>query len=156
MKPVNRFEKFVMPAVDGCHYWIGAISNRGRGRFSYNGVNCLAPRIAYEFYKGVIPDGLFVCHSCDNGLCVNPDHLFLGTNQDNINDKVKRGRQSRLHGSTNPNAKLIDSDVINIFQLKGNKSATDVAFQYKVYPKTILDIWNGLSWRNLNLLQNEK
>lgn len=80
----------------GCWIWEGpAWSGRG-GRFygcaSFQGRDRLAHRVSFEAFKGPITDGLFVCHRCDNTLCVNPDHLFLGTNRDNMQDMVRKGR----------------------------------------------------------------
>jgi hypothetical protein len=65
---------------------------RGYGRFDVRGWPVYAHRIAWVIAFGVIPDGLYVCHSCDNPPCVNPAHLFLGTAKDNMQDKVRKGR----------------------------------------------------------------
>lgn len=75
----------------GCYLWTAAISG-GYGKANYRGHRDLAHRMSYFFAKGPIPQGLFVCHHCDNPPCINPDHLFLGTALDNAADMIRKGR----------------------------------------------------------------
>jgi len=95
MTNIEKFESKIYYAIDGCWYWIGNTMKDGYGAF-YTPENPMmkAHRFSYQLYKGSA-DGLFVCHSCDNPLCVNPDHLFLGTLQDNLLDMRKKGRGPR-------------------------------------------------------------
>ena len=94
--PEERFRKFYVEGdPDDCWLWLGGTASKGYGHFSMGGrggkqVN--AHRAAYEFHYGPIPEGMLVCHSCDNPPCVNWNHLFLGTHQDNVRDMWAKGR----------------------------------------------------------------
>lgn len=88
----ERFERYIYYSIDGCHYWLGGLSKYGYGKFTINKKSVVASRAAYQIYIGPIPNGLLACHRCDNPGCVNPDHLFIGTHQENLNDMSIKGR----------------------------------------------------------------
>ena len=78
---------------DECWNWMGALNNYGCARFWVSGSTVVyASRYSYELHNGAIPTGMQVCHHCDNPACVNPAHLWLGTNMDNVDDKMLKGR----------------------------------------------------------------
>ncbi|TCM21521.1 HNH endonuclease [Novosphingobium sp. PhB165] len=89
---------------DGCWEWIGAIDRDGYGIFSYAGKTYRAHRIAMQL-DGRDPGDMMACHHCDNPVCVRPDHLFAGTNADNMQDMVAKGRNPNRFGANNPNFK---------------------------------------------------
>lgn len=89
----ERFWEKVVTSPDSCWLWTGAQSPRGYGAFVVSrGDVRTASRVSWELVNGPIPDGLWVLHRCDNPPCVNPDHLFLGTHQDNMDDMAQKGR----------------------------------------------------------------
>lgn len=145
----ERFWANTMPEPNtGCVLWMGATSRPGfktsvgYGELSEGGKVLRAHRVAWELTRGPIPDGLFVLHRCDVTCCVNPDHLFLGTNADNVADKVAKGRQPR--GETSHRAKLTREDAHRILNTPG--SSMRVASMFGVSHRTVLDIRNGSHW----------
>ena len=90
--PEERFhEKYIKDPDTSCWIWTGCTSN-GYGRIYYKGRLDLAPRVSWKLHNGPIPEGKLVCHHCDTPPCVNPDHLFIGTQKDNMTDAREKGR----------------------------------------------------------------
>ena len=78
-----------------CWEWTGSTTEFGYGAIYWEGKQRVAHRMAFEAWKKTIPEGMLVCHKCDNPKCVNPSHLFLGTHQDNAADRNSKGRQAK-------------------------------------------------------------
>lgn len=86
------FSKVTIPRYLGCWEWGAQLNVSGYGVVKIGGNPQMAHRVSYKFFHGDIPDGMSVCHKCDNPVCINPKHLFLGTHQDNMDDMYKKGR----------------------------------------------------------------
>jgi hypothetical protein len=153
----ENFEKYFDPIVihDACWLWKGCRDKDGYGKLtvmrpsgksSYRPVG--AHRISWEIHFGEIPEGMLVLHRCDTPRCVNPAHLFLGTPNDNMQDKVKKKRHS--FGTKNGIAKLTESDVIKI--LSGEKTwtrARELALELGVTPENVSMIMHRKSWKHM-------
>lgn len=136
----------------GCFIWIGHLrgkaANNGKyGAFKIGDKNKLAHRVSYELYKGKIPDGIKVCHQCDNPICVNPDHLFLGTHADNMKDMATKLRGT--NGEKGFNSKLTKDQVIEIRKLAGTKLRKEIAKQFNVSIPSITEIINKKNWKHI-------
>jgi hypothetical protein len=155
-KPIDiriRFWKHVRKTKQ-CWVWTANTNNKGYGTIylSYNR-KLLAHRLSYEIEHGEIPSGLNICHKCDNPLCVNPDHLFAGTQKDNIHDCIAKGRSrfnnfSKIqHGENNPFHKLSIENVKDIRKrhLTGERQCV-IAKSHGVSDATISMIVNKKRW----------
>ncbi|HEX6537480.1 MAG TPA: HNH endonuclease [Gemmatimonadaceae bacterium] len=138
--------------TDSCWLWTGDTFNKEYGRFGIDGRQQPAHRVAWQLTHGPIPEGLFVCHNCpdgDNPLCVNPEHLFLGTHVDNMADKVRKGRASRTRGERSGTAKLTQdrADEIRHRHARGGVSRAALAREYGVSQSTISAIILRRRWQ---------
>jgi hypothetical protein len=136
--------------TDTCWLWTASVWDNGYGRFvKVHGTDTPAHRFSWALHNGAIPDGLWVLHKCDVRRCVRPDHLFLGTPQDNMDDKCRKGRHRCGVGSMQPRAKLNEVKVLEIKAMKGLATATSVGLKYGVSYSIITGIWNGTKWKHV-------
>lgn len=141
---------------DECWLWTGATTKKGYGQLRVKGRIILSHRIAWELFYSFIPDGLKVLHTCDNPPCVNPSHLFLGTQLDNMQDMVAKGRSrfGRGNGRTGPRGqnskhtgrKLEEHQIFEIIEACKIKSYRKVAIDFGISHNTVSDIMLGNLW----------
>lgn len=151
---LDRFEsKYIPEPNSGCWLWEAAVVQNGYGTISVNKGMRRAHRVSYELYVGNIPDNLMVLHKCDVRCCVNPDHLFLGTHQDNMDDREFKGRGAlpppNVYGRRLSKDKLTDANVIDI-RLKYKPrlyTLLQLSIEYDVSASTIRRIIHEPNWR---------
>ena len=151
----ERFWRFVNK-TDTCWLWTAFKDKDGYGSFTdENRHSMRAHRASWIIHNGAIPIGMCVCHKCDNPPCVRPDHLFLGTRQDNTIDMVNKGRHGGggkgvSRGSRNGCAKLNEQQVLKIRELLDKGEKTDIiAARFGVYWLTIHNIKHRKTWKHL-------
>lgn len=152
-KDISRFYKNVSFGFgrNACWSWMGGINLKtGRGRFWVNGDTRSAPTVSFLIHKGEIPENMFVCHHCDNPNCVNPFHLFSGTNSDNQKDLYSKGLRD-VKGTNAPGCKISSDTVISIRELykSGEYTQRQLASLYGVHQSTVHQITTRKSFKNL-------
>ena len=153
-KPMeNRYTRFwskvEVKSDDECWRWHGATIQNGYGQIGRGSVIKYAHRVSYELSKGPIPEGLYVCHSCDNRWCVNPAHLWVGTATDNARDAINKGRIPTRVGEDASHVKLTEKAVIAL--RKGEATPRQIADEFGVSWETAWCAKVGKSWRYLNM-----
>ena len=143
----ERLTAKIRTTDNGCWQWTGSTSRLGYGNFWVEGKCEKAHRAAYMHWVGPIPDGMIVRHKCDNRGCVNPEHLLIGTQQDNMNDMKARGRSRKNRGEDSPNVKLNASDVYAIRSHGG--MLKDISKQYGISIAQAHRIRTRTSWSHL-------
>lgn len=136
----------------GCWLWARGVQSQGYGALRWDGRMVQAHRAAFTLWVGPIPvDRPHVCHHCDTRPCIRPDHLFAGTDADNVADMLRKGRQrpARLPGETNPAAKLTEAQVLEILAIPHDVPQRVVAAMYGVNQRLVWAIRARKKWRHL-------
>jgi hypothetical protein len=141
--PEPFWDKVKIGEENDCWPWERNMNPQGYGTLRIQGKMKRAHRVAYELSRGPIPDGMVVCHTCDNPSCVNPHHLFLGSQRDNVQDMANKGRH--------PAAKLGELQVVAIRKLyaSGERNQSDLANMFGVTKQQISLIINRKNWTRI-------
>lgn len=146
----ERFMSYVQK-TDGCWIWTGGKARAGYGTFHVTGNKYVpAHRFSYMLSKGPIPEGLYICHKCDNPPCVNPDHLFAGTQVENMQDAIRKGR-FKIQGEDSWHSKLTTLEVLGIREAYANGGVikAELARRYCVTPQLIGKIISRKLWTHI-------
>jgi HNH endonuclease len=152
---LSRFQAKYVVDDSGCWLWTGALNDHGYGWMSTTRKDGpdRAHRIAWRLFKGPIPEGLYVLHRCDTPRCVNPNHLFLGTQTDNNADKEAKGRGTKppLHlGEKHPRAKFTEAEIKEIRRRKAvGETFAKLGAVYSVSWMTIFRIVHRQTWAHV-------
>lgn len=133
--------------ISGCWIWTGTTDANGYGKIGVNYKALLAHRVVYEAYKGAIPEGLHLLHSCDVPTCVNPEHLRPGTPADNAKDRQTRNRGRDMKGEASHFSK-INEDMVRAIREDG-RAGTTIAREYGISHQQIYYIKNRKSWSHI-------
>lgn len=147
--PIRRFFMQTEIVLGECWEWTGT-SITGYGVIYVNGRPVKAHRFSFEFFNGPIPRGHHICHRCDNPGCVNPAHLFAGTDKENTADMFSKGRGNSPRGTRNRHARLTEEQVLEIRRLHAcGRRQSELAQEYGVETPAISKIVLGKNWRYL-------
>lgn len=144
---IERFWDKVAKGID-CWVWTAYVGEHRYGVLKFEGKVDLAHRVAWNIsHPDSRCDDWCVLHKCDNPPCVRPDHLFLGTKQDNSDDMVAKGRSYDKHGQLNPNNKLTPDQVLQIKALKGKLKQKEIAVRFGINQPHVSRILRGQAWK---------
>lgn len=148
-REISNFLSRISKQENGCWHWTGYVMKNGYGIFRPAGNDrILAHRASFLIHHGILPEGRHVCHKCDNRKCVNPDHLFAGTRQQNMDDAVAK---QRVHpGSKTGGSVLVESQVLEIRELrKQGFRNVELAAMFGVCSASISLICSRHTWKHI-------
>lgn len=142
-------KNIIISSLTGCWNWTKAHNGVKYGVMYFKRRQQYVHRVSFELFNGKSAGRFHVCHKCDNPSCCNPDHLFLGTDKDNMEDCRRKGRG--IHGSRCTNSKLNPGDVVEIKRLlKIGISQQKIAKQFRIAQTTVSGIKIGRYWKHLD------
>jgi hypothetical protein len=134
----------------GCWVRTSSLMPKGYSTIKLNGKTRYAHRISYEHFVGPIPDGMCICHSCDNPSCVNPQHLFLGTQKDNLADMTNKGRRNGPRGRNHPRATITGQIAAKIKEYRQlGYTYREIAAICGTTLKVVQDVSTGRTWKEV-------
>jgi len=149
------FESVVIKKEEECWGWKRKLHKTGYTMIRYNKLQTSGHRVSWFIHNGEIPEGLIVCHKCDNKICTNPEHLFLGTHSDNTKDMLSKGRNTltkKNHGQSCKWSKLTNIKVKQIKKLLTlGVTVARISRDFKVSYMTIKAIKDGRNWKHVNI-----
>ena len=144
------FDKIMYEPNTGCWLWTAATNKCNYGLFRFGNRMIGAHRFSYLLHKGEIPQNMCVLHTCDVPQCVNPDHLFLGTHDENMKDMAKKGRAStvaKTKGITHGMCKLTENQIVEI--RNDSRKLREIAKDYNISTQQISRIRNNKLWKHI-------
>lgn len=147
----EKFWSRIIKQEDGCWIFSGSTTKPppfGYGQLYQGNKHILAHRYSYQLHNGETPTGMYVLHKCDNRLCCNPAHLFLGTLKDNTQDAIKKNRTAS--GERHGKCKLTKEQAKEIWDARNSKNKYQLAHKFGVKYGAVRDIFNGNNWKEVH------
>lgn len=139
---LNKLDEMSIPEPNsGCQLWLHALNADNYGQIRYNGATVLAHRLSYELNKGEIPEGLKVLHKCDVSECINPNHLKVGTQTENVADMDTKGRRVSVFGMRHGKAKFTQKQIDEV--IASDDPQWMICEKYSMSPSYVRMLKNG-------------